>query len=57
MELRRLIKLNNKSESLAFTIPSDWGDQMQFEPKQYVRLDMDADGNGFHVARILFQDI
>jgi hypothetical protein len=57
IELRRLIKFNNKSESLGFTIPAEWCEQMQLEPKQYIKLEMDEDGNGFHVARILFQEV
>jgi hypothetical protein len=56
IELRRIMEFSNKSHSRGITIPPEWCEQLHLEPKQYVRLEMQEDGNGFTVRRILFQE-
>lgn len=56
IELRRVMEFNNKSKSLGISIPAQWAEQLHLEPKQYVKLELDTDGNGFHVGRIFFQE-
>lgn len=55
IELRRVLQIHNQSNTLAITVPSEWAEILHFEPKQYVRLEMDLDNAGFHVRRIFFQ--
>ena len=56
IELRRVMEFNNKSKSLGISIPAEWCDRLRLEPKQYVKLELDKDNNGFHVERIFFQE-
>ena len=56
IELRRILEFNNKSKSLGISIPAEWCERLHLEPKQYVKLELDKDGSGFHVGRIFFQE-
>ena len=56
IQLRRVLEFHNQSNSLGITIPAEWCDQLKLEPKQYVKLQLDSDGNGFHVETIWFQE-